>query len=619
MDLRYRKLETVKEEGWHIVPNAWWQTSYESVSWAYSPDDAAENNTTSGRFRGSVFGASRTSCDLPRPRHVGSGDLVLSENLSGVHCAVDALLKYEMDVGFSPEKLNSKPRADLSVQIEDEALARGKEMWEAYAEALISGVDNDPTMAMDATLENFARDAEVSRTPSPSSSQGGLHRSTSTLSSVDLTDSDLSFNSSSLPSTPKRKNAEVIVEVKDASLVKADHRRYVLSGGRPLNAAASSFVPSFIPSKADSEPFSFTTPTAPKSKPSPPPVFADFTFPTLAPPPLPTVAIKKDEHGFYSEAEVAAPVPQSQQETCTFLPPFLKNASRRKVPASKTRALVDRLRSSHNNTHSPVPNAPLYDLNLLDERVTVSEDDMTHNSGVSSPSSQEDDEDGWINVGENEKSSKESKARRTRDLFLALTKRRSDSTPPSQNETMLKDGHQEIEIPMTTSPISSTSPLPSTDDGWIDGSTLSVAMEATPQRRADSRVRSHRRRRSSHANPSPAPNPPSQYISPPTRAPGAVPHTSYHPQAPIYPSLNPASYFYPASIMSPAAYASYMQQLQLMQMQMRRGGGNTRRTTAPTATEWFQYPTAGTPFTTANTLTPLVASPASATRRDSLW
>ncbi|KAG6910407.1 hypothetical protein DXG01_010762 [Tephrocybe rancida] len=621
MDLRPRQLETVKEEGWHIVSNAWWQTSFESVSWTYSQADAVENNSTSGWYRGSLFGANGASCDPPRPRHAAV-DLVLSVDLCGVQCAEDVLAKYERDVGFSSVLLGAKQQPDISIPVDEEAITRGKERWEAFAEALTNDIDQPATV--DAGLEDFVRDAEVSRTSSPASSQG-LHRSTSTLSSVDLTDSDLSFNSSSLPSTPKRKSAEAIVEVKDTSPVKVGHERYVLSHTRPLNAAASSFVPSSTPFKAEAEHFSFATPTASKPKPSPPPVFANFTFPSLEVPPAPTVQIKKDENGFYSEAEVAAPVPQSQKDTCAFLPPFLQNLSRRKAPASKTRAMVDRLRSSHNHSHSPVPNPPLYDVNLFDERVSVSEDDRALNSGISSPSSQEDEDDGWINLVEADQSSKESKARRTRDLFLALTRRRSDSVPRHQNDDGSKDEHQEVKFPVTASPVSSSPPpLPSPDDGWIDGSTISQAIEATPQRRTESRARSHRKRRSSHAHPASPPAVPSHNIPLSNiRAPVAVPHTSFHSQVPDYASPNPAPCFYSPypTIMSPVAYTSYMQQLQLMQLQMRSGGGGNRRTTtAPTSTaEWFQYPTAGAAFTTANTPAPILASPAPAARRESLW
>ncbi|KAH0588613.1 hypothetical protein J132_01601 [Termitomyces sp. J132] len=611
MDLRSRKLGAVKEKGWHIVSTTCWRTSYQSVSWAY---DAAENNSGSG-FRGSLFSTYRTSCDSPRPCQPGD-DLVLSSDLCGVKCALDALVKYERHVGFLPETPISKPRRDISVKVDEHVIARAREKWESYAEALTSGVEEkvpDPILE-----EQLARVTEVSRTSTPASSHGGLHRSTSTLSSVYLTDSDMSLESSSPPSTPTRKSTEAIIEVKDMSPVKADHGHYVVSAARPLNAGATSFVPSSAASKADTEPFSFVTTATTTTNPS---SFVNFTFPTPKASPLPTVQIKKDEQGFYSEAEVAAPVPQSQKENCAFLPPFLQSSSRRKGPASKTRAIVDQLRSSHNHSHSPIPNAPLYDINL-DERTSVSEDDRTQNSGLSSPSSHEDEDDGWINIAEADKTSKESKARRTRDLFLALTRRRSDSLPPSQTDTAVKDEHTEIEFPTTTSPSSSSSPLPSQDDGWIDPSPA-APLQAPPQRRAQSRPRSStRRRRSSHAAPVPVPMPPTLIPSPfipvpNARAPVGLPHVHASfpvPAIPNYTSPNPPPFFYSAypTMVSPMAYTSYMQQLQLMQQMQMRGGGGGRRASAPASNEWFQYTTAGVPFTTVNPSTP--AAP-----RELLW
>ncbi|KAG6891026.1 hypothetical protein C0992_010999 [Termitomyces sp. T32_za158] len=612
MDSRPRKLEPVKEERWHIVHRSW-RTAYQSVSWAH---DTAENNRGSGWFRGPLFGTLRTSCDSPQPHQPGD-DLVLSTDLCGVQCALDALVKYERDVGFVTEAPVSKAKGDISVEVDELVIAQAREKYELYAEALTSGAEG--TIPGPALEEQLVRVVEVSRTSTPASIHG-LHRSTSTLSSLDLTDSDMSLGSSSPPLTPTRKCTEAIVEVKDSSPVKADDGRFIVSSARPLNAAATSFVPSSATLKAETEPCSLATRKAVN-----PSALTNVASPIQKAPLLHTVQMKKDEEGFYSESEVAAPVPQSKKEGCTFLPPFLQSPSRRKGPASKTRAIVDRLRSSHNHSHSPVPNPPLYDLHLFDERTSVSEDDRTQNSGISSPSSHEDDDDGWINISEAERTSKESKARRTRDLFLALTRRRSDSLPPSQTDTAAKNEHADIEIPITTSPSSSSSPLPSQDDGWIDPSPAPPPPppQAPPQRRAESRPRStHRRRRSSHVPPAPVPPTtiPAPFLPLPiARAPVGLPQARASfptPALPNYASPNPASFFYSAypTIMSPVAYTSYMQQLQLMQQMQLRGGvgggggaGGARRVTVPASNEWFQYPTAGVPF------------PTPAARRELLW
>ncbi|KAG5644518.1 hypothetical protein DXG03_008260 [Asterophora parasitica] len=612
MDLRPRKLETVKEEGGHIVAGDWWHTSYDSLPWTFAQEDA-DGSAKRHSFRGSLFvpGASEI---FPRPRRTTfdgyEHDLTLNADLCGVKCVADAISTYELDVGFSlVEVMDSLPcelgdNVDISIEVEEESIACGREKWNAYVEELTSQAD-----------DGFATVNDTSRVSSPSSSQGGLHRSTSTLSSVDLTDSDLSLTSASLPSTPRGRSAEAIVEVNDTSPVKEGKGHFV-SPSRPLNASASSFIPtSIIPLKAKAQSFTFATPT-PIPKP-PQTAFVNFTFPSLEVPPLPTMKIEKDEQGFYSEAEVAAPVPQSQRAACAFLPPFLQDSARRKTPASKTRAMVDRLRSAHNHSHSPIPNAPLYDLNLFDERISVSEDDRARDSGLSTPSSQEEDDDGWINF-DADKATQESKARRTRNLFLALTRRRSDSTPPNQETEATTDDHVDIEIPMTASPTSSPSPLPTTEDGWIEGPSLSPSTDSTPQQRqVESRSRSHRKRRSSHAPPAPPTTAPPHFMpsKTPLRAPVGLSHVPFRPSASQFPP-NPASYFYATypSMMSPVAYTSYMQQLQLMQLQMQG-----RRSTAPHTAEWFRHPgSGGNPLMTASTAPSPMQSTALG-RHGSMW
>ncbi|KAF8058740.1 hypothetical protein FPV67DRAFT_1523552 [Lyophyllum atratum] len=634
MDLRPRKLETVKEEGWHIVTGDWWHTPYESVSWTYSQENSLEGRAKRPWFRGSLFGGSKASCSsenissrwrnaLDNPE----GGLTLNTDLCGMRGALDAIAIYETDVGFSSAELldsqtdHERHPVDISVEVDADVISRGKEKWSLYAEELTSWTSMEANV--DIGMEEFTIGNETSRVSSPASSNGGLHRSTSTLSSLDLTDSDLSFNSVSIPSTPKWKSPEAVIDVKIASPVKSGNGHYLSSPARPLNASASSFVPTYTtPLKAKAESFSFATPTALNSD-TPQAIFVNFTFPSLEAPPLPTVKIKKDEQGFYSEAEVAAPVPQTQRTECAFLPPFLQDSPRRKPPASKTRAMVDRLRSSHNHSHSPIPNPPLYDMDLFDERISVSEDDRTRNSGLSTPSTQDEDDDGWINLTDVDKASQESKARRTRNLFLALTRRRSDSVPPDQNGETNVDEHPELEIPVTESPSSSPSPLPSPDDGWIEGPPAPQTTDVTPRRRrTDSRSRSHRKRRSSHQPPAPPINILPHFMPATTLpAPAGLPHAPFHPATPHFPSPAPASYFYPAypSMVSPAAYTSYMQQLQLMQMQMRNAGGGVRRSAAPHPAEWFQYPPSGAkPFTTSNTPAPMIP-PALRARRDSLW
>ncbi|KAG5650950.1 hypothetical protein H0H81_010428 [Sphagnurus paluster] len=616
MELPPCKLETVEEEGWHIVTDDWWHTLFESVSWTFNPENTTGKAMDRPAFLGSLldqFGASCSFVAFSGRRHNAPDsprDLALSPDLPGVRCTMTVVAAYEADVGIlsgNPEdsqRLKEGKPVDISIPRNEGEVTRGKEMWNVYAEHLTTGIL--PEASDEIPDSQFVSGTAASRVSSPSSS---LHRSTSTLSSVDLTDSDVSFNSISQPSTPKGRSAEAVIQVNDGSPTKRSMGHYI-SPSRPLNASASSFVPSRTPAKAKNDTFSFSTPTAA----NPQPAFANFTFPSMETTPVPTVRIKKDEHGFYSEAEVAAPVPQSQGAGYPFLPPFLQDSPRRRAPVSKTRAMVDRLRSSHNHSHSPVPNPPLYDTSIFDERISVSEDDRARDSGISSPSSQEEDDDGWINLTESDKTSQESKARRTRNLFLALTRRRSDSVSPNQNAEANADEHLGIEVPFSTSPEPSKSLLPVTDDGWIEGPSTAPPKNVTLQpRRTEPRTRPHRKRRSSQALPTA--NNPTHFIPATTlRTPVGLGHTPFH----LTTSHFPQSYFYAAypSVVSPAAYTSYVQQLQLMQMQMQNGG---RGIVAPPSAEWFQYATSSAKaFATANGSTSVV-SQAPLGRRESLW
>ncbi|RDB25093.1 hypothetical protein Hypma_007423 [Hypsizygus marmoreus] len=636
MDLaRPSKLEPVREEGWHIIPCDWWRTSFELVSWSYAAKGPMRNIAKPLYYCGSLFrarGVIQTSSAAfsGKQQLNAESDVTLNPELCGVRCAASVVAPYEIDVGFHSEDSNDSippersRRADISVQVQDDQISLTRERWNKYVEDLTSGVQSEKS----GTRNVFAGGNDT-RASSPTSSRGGLHRSTSTLSSVDLTDSDLSFNSISIPSTPKGKSIEAIVDIKVASPVKGSNERFsgMSSPGRPLNASASSFIPSSFTLNSKAEGFSFATPTAAMHLEAQTPL-VNFTFPSLDVPPLPSVKIKKDDQGFYSEEEVAAPVPHSQRASCAFLPPFLQDFSpRRRAPASKTRAMVERLRSSHNQSHSPIPNPPLYDVGVLDERLAVSEDDRGGNSGFSSPSSLDEDEDGWINLAEVDASSQESKARRTRNLFLALTRRRSGTPPPNQLAESSKEENGEIEIPMTSSPSpsSSPSPLSFSNDGWIEGSSTPPKVEVTPRRRPESRTRSHRKRRSSHVPSAPPPTAITPHFASPTtpRFP-AVPHPPPFPSVPPhFPSQSPTPYVYTAypSMVTSAAYTSYMQQLQLMQMQMRGG----RRATAPNSAEWFQYPNPGAapvPFAGAGIPPAPVSAAASTTpltRRGSLW
>lgn len=600
---------TKEEPEWQLVPVDWWRTPFSSVSWAYflpkAPDATKDNPTKELRaiakpphyheslFRNRVSaGASasaswdrRSTCDNPVLGIEDGGD-ALNPDLVGVQGVDEVVSSYETDVGFHhtvawpSETPPSRPA--LRVEVSEEELALNKEHWDEMIQDLMGGLN----------LRDFdTEDTCSSLFSSPASS---LHRSSSTLSSIDLTDSERSVISVSVPSTPKAQNSHANIAVKSPSPSgsASGHEMMAASPSRRLNASASAFVSSFSPcppaSKLDPVPF----PSLNDPVPSPPlHKFADFTFPSLNAPPIPAVKIKKDEQGFYSQVELSPPL--HQRTTSTLLPAFIHDAfARRKAPASKTRAIVDRLRSSSQSqggdeskvkitSHTATSTPTLHDLNFLKPRLSVSEDGGDRESCLSSPSP-EDDGDGWIGLGEEIKASSTapSKARRTRDLFLALTRRRSNSSPSELSASPLEEPAPEVEDVNIVPPSRTSSPSPSvalsSTDGWIEAPALSVPPK--PKRPTHSRNRKSRT---------------SQSISQSQRqAIPPHPHPPTYTAVPAYPPPPPS--YYPAYPGMPMQYAAYMQmQLhmqQQQQMHMRGAGARLGHGSRGGSMDWYHYP-----------------------------
>lgn len=239
-----------------------------------------------------------------------------------------------------------------------------------------------------------------------------------------------------MPATPDNKAtyANVLKNLSPGSSVTDEHP--TSPPPKALNAFASSFVPSAEASSLSS-----------------------FTFPTLNPPDnstarLTTVKIRKDDQGFFTDVQV--------EDTPQPLPSFLQEPSpRRRTRTSKTREIVDRLRSSQADnlakciSHSPSP--IFHDLSFIQPRLSVSEDggDRDRESSLSTPSLDEED-DGWYDLGVGVEVPASTKAKRARDLFLALTRRRTNSTssepPASEDKAAVKP-----------------KAAPSSSDGWIEG------------------------------------------------------------------------------------------------------------------------------------------------------
>ncbi|KAJ7503170.1 hypothetical protein B0H11DRAFT_620799 [Mycena galericulata] len=610
-----------EEEGWQVVSPEWWRIPYSAVSWAYTPaQDIAANKATQfprvakpPHYHASLFhirGASddRSDEDLPE-----GDDGRLNPDLIGCQGALAALESYEIDVGFHwpPSPIEQRNLPDLAVPVHADRVALGKEHWDELVQDLMGGL---PIGSPDRYHE------------SDDDSLSDVHRSTSTHSSIDLTDSDRSVVSLPMPATPRARRSYANIVVKRPSPSRSTSSRDSDRSPRRLNAAASSFVPSPSKVKPATYPLPFlTTPESvtPESvrfpsldhsrtpSPSSPAFNTTFVFPSLDVPPLPAVKIAKDAQGFYSEVESAVPAPGHARTSSNLLPAFLSETSTRRRPAaSKTRAMVDRLKSSASGASQEPPKAPpprpqqLELSELAKPRLSVSEYGGDGDSPVL-----EDDNEGWI-VGDDLAAAKASvKTRRTRDLFLALTRRRSNSSPPKT--TVIVDPPADdvsgikVELP---------SPVSSSSEGWIEGPALLVP-EPKAKAKAGPVHLPERKSTPSELKPAAAhrqhvprtPKKAKRHGPPPAmHAPPPVPVPAVYVRPPPYYYPHPHPHAHPhAAPPMPAQYAAYMHQMQVLQMQQQQM--HMRHVSAPVAMpvpvhtpggsisstgsgEWFPYP-----------------------------
>ena len=470
-------------QDWEIVPTDWWRTHYSTVSWVYIQDPAQDKKFQHRQYQGSLFpgpllvhvaGRSRPPSRKGDAR--GHGETGLNVDLVGVKGALEAVVAYETSVGFhyqafpkiEPEELEYLIALSLStrvVNVEDTRVHQIR--WNEFLEDL-----------MNSPLPDSPSDSDEASDLGASTSSVGdsLLQSTSTLSSVDLTSSEGSLESQPMPSTPQAKfSLHHPIEVKDRSPTGSIR----ISPIRSLSALASSFIPtSSSHTNSIDDPIQFPLLHETSRSSSKLSSFADFIFPSLNPPMSTSssstpIKLRKDSEGFFTdECSNSTPTP--------LLPPFLQESSQRNVRMrkSRTRELVDRLRSESvpNEERAPTlpkarhavspkyasycPSPQLLDdfaLSLIKPRRSLSEDgsgeqrphrqtaSTTSFSASASASASTsrlstpdmEDDDGWIDIADlsHSRSSPGDKPKRTRELFLALTRRRTDSASPE----MLRD------------------------------------------------------------------------------------------------------------------------------------------------------------------------------------
>ena len=462
MNLRTTKYATDEEDDWEIISTTdWWHTSVNAVRWSFAPTQhAVESLAPRRQFRGSLFhenfSVDSRSRSSSKERRNTDDDHTLNVELDGVKSSMDALSVYERHVGFH---LNiqitpsvSQGVIDLNAAVDEKDVLVRKKVWDELLEGLMHGPTFDNHTDSDESLESSFIGED-------------LLRSTSTISSIGTSLSEGSIDSIGMPSTPKPKSSLSDVEIKDLSPTGSVNGSvdYNLSPRRSLNATASSFVPTFSPQTKD-EPLQFPSldPSSPHTS------FSNFTFPTLNPP----SEIKRDDQVSYPATQGAGLLPPFLQE-----PPSQRNRYRK----SRTREIVDRLRSQGSPldvvspkfaSHSP---SPINDhSNVVTPRLSVSED----GSRLSTPSFE--DEDAWIDLTQptvTSSSSPTQKARRTRELFLALTRRRTDSLTSENVKDMMTASESSAisSQPPSQNVSSESSPLPNSPpslapstEGWIE-------------------------------------------------------------------------------------------------------------------------------------------------------
>ncbi|EKM53600.1 uncharacterized protein PHACADRAFT_260036 [Phanerochaete carnosa HHB-10118-sp] len=351
----FREQEEQEEdlEDWELIGSDWWQQSYVDVDWACVR-----------RYHWTETGVKLTF--HPRPPHYHSAlysekekyeltgeqqlDVELDPSLVGAKGAEYALEHYERRVGICNSLSDIMFTAELLLpeDASEDIIRRGREQWERHVDALLGGILEPSCLDLPPRLP----DERVRMWNLDAIDDSCYDSDSHSPDVVDLTYSDISFESEPPPTTPqgdKKSYAEVLFDDRGTPT----HTGTVISPSpsKPLNASALAFIPAYVLDHASPSP---SSPDVPYVSPT-----YEFHFPSLnsnlasrtstrsLPPPL-----QRDEHGFYNEVPSTSTHSASQSRSATpklaaeaAVPAFLGQDN---VPrqSSKTREMVDRLRSS---------------------------------------------------------------------------------------------------------------------------------------------------------------------------------------------------------------------------------------------------------------------------------
>ena len=562
MSIGRRRPSVEDDDDWEIITaqSSMGTLSCSDISWSFGTTQDPQHPLK--QFHGSLF-----INDIITPRSPSSfdpdDDSTLNSELVGVQAALDVLRAYERSVGilFTPLPiitpreqclLGSVPKLGV-VDNAEAGRAEYQERWREFVDDLMN-----PELAQSDSLSGSFIDST------------DLHQSRST-------SSDGSAESFVLPETPKAKPLSPDVLVNPGA--SPDGQR-LTSPGR-LNALASSFVPTFLPQPQD-EPPDCPPHDSPRSrskqKTHPPGSFTNFTFPSLNPSLSLITSSEPDKDelialGLHADTLALAG---------DLLPPFLHDSGRGRPRKSRTRELVDRLRSQG----TPAKAGPASDdATFSTPKATPETDDATgetrSTASVSenrterelAPGSSNADEEGWIDVNEGSSppaalaptattlAQNHQKANRARELFLALTRRRTNSSTdvtkdlaPEFKLTVSLANGEENGVPGPKFSAGAVAPL---EDGWIEGHTFNPAVASgdfQQQHRAHAHTQKKHKGSSPSATTSNTSSRPSHSRKSSTST-GHVPRTSTSSAASA--SAPSTAFGFPSPPYSPAFYFAY--------------------------------------------------------------
>ncbi|KAJ3559990.1 hypothetical protein NP233_g11123 [Leucocoprinus birnbaumii] len=416
------------EEEWQIISPSWWRTDFGSVSWSYRPEKADHKafcakpphyhlSLHKVHAQRSFHGDevleeplhTLSDCHSPPACRIAE-DNVLNEELIGVKNTREVLKIYEQAVGF-----DYSPWPDLGLEngkaqfgdVSEADVELGKERWNELVHNLFGRK----------SLENLL--IEAKENPKQNSR------------AVPST----SIDYFSRPSTPK-------------------------AGNFQLNPSASSFVPLGSPTST------FSSSTSSSSSFDSSDHLVSFSFPSLnaSLPPPPNKPERQEYVNILhtrcrtTSSSDGSSVASNERPSSGFLPPFLfDSVSQRRRPTriSRTRAIVDQLRSQHHQQHdgermSPVsqdssPTISDFGVNNLGyfkSRLTVSdgssacsttppltEEEFQHHDGAGIWT---DNADGWTIPPTPSAVDPETKRTRSKELLMTL-RRRTDSLTSNVN------------------------------------------------------------------------------------------------------------------------------------------------------------------------------------------